>query len=311
MAKQRPTAPCRLCERERELHESHILPSFVMRWLKATSVGPIRSTDSPNRVIQDVTKAYFLCGECEKRFESYETPFSAQVFIPLHGELEQIPARIEYGPWALKFAVSVSWRLLKYYSENPKFSELPEVARERLFVALRTWRAFLLDHRSDPGEFELHLLPFGPIERPLPGMSAFFNRYIERSIDDTMVDNGQETLVFAKLARVILFGVVPRGSRPREWKRATRLAVKRGAIATKGWVYLPGGIAELLSAQADRAAGVMAALSPRQKQLAEDRLNANIRHNPDAPVLRAYVRDYELFGSAALSRGSADEDGDV
>jgi hypothetical protein len=255
-----------------------------------------------------VTKKYFLCGECEKRFEGYETPFASQVFTPLHGEVGQVPAQIEYGPWALKFAVSVTWRLLKHYSEKPGFSQVPVVPRERLLAALRTWRCFLLEYRSEPAEFEIHLLPFGPIETPVPGMSPFFNRYVERSIDDTLVDNGQEALVYAKLGRVILFGVIPRGSRPREWKRATRLAVKRGAIGTKGSVYLPGGIAEFLSAQSDRAAALMSGMSPRQEQLAKNRLDRNIRDNPDAPVLRAYLRDYELFWPrCAVGRGRRGE----
>jgi hypothetical protein len=282
-----------------------------MRWLKATSVGPIRSTELPNRVIQDVTKKYFLCGECERRFAGYETPFANYVFAPLHAEIGEIPARIEYGPWALKFAVSVTWRLLKHYSEVPGFSQVPRIPRERLLAALRTWRGFLLDHRPEPAEFEIHLLPFGPIETPVPGLSPFFNRYVERSIDDTLVDNGQEALLYAKLGRVILFGLIPRRSRPREWKRATRLAVKRGVLGTKGWVFLPGGVMEFLSAQSDRAAALMNGMSPRQKQLANERFERNIRDNPDAPVLRAYVRDYELFGPAALSVGVDTEKEDV
>lgn len=301
--KGRPTGLCRLCEQHRELHESHILPRFAMKWLKTTAVGPIRSNEQPNRVVQDALKAYFLCTDCEQRFQKWETPFASRVFAPLHGDVAQIPPRVGYESWALSFALSVSWRVLRYHSEDARFGELPAAARTRVATALEVWRKFLLGEAPHPGEFEQHLVPFGPVERPIPGMSPFFNRYIERSLDEDIADNGSETLVYVKLGRVLLFGVIPRGSRPREWKRATRLAVNRGTIATKGWIQLPNGIAELLSSKAQAAARVMSTLSDHQKATAAERFNANVRSHPDARLFEAYVRDYELFGNAALKPG--------
>jgi hypothetical protein len=301
--KQRQTGLCRLCEQHRELHESHILPRFAMKWLKATAVAPIRSNEQPNRVVQDALKAYFLCTDCEQRFQKWETPFASKVFAPLHGEIEHIPARIEYNSWALSFALSVSWRVLRYHFEDPRFGELPAAARTRVGTALEVWQRFLRGEAPHPAEFEQHLVPFGPVEQPIPGMSPFFDRYIERSLDEDIADNGSETLVYVKLGRLLLFGVIPRGPRPKEWKRATRLAVNRGAIATKGWIQLPNGIAELLSSKAQAAARVMSSLSEHQKTLAAERFNANIQSRPDARLFEAYVRDYELFGNAALKIG--------
>jgi hypothetical protein len=271
-----------------------------MKWLKETSVGPIRSGDSPNLVVQDGLKAYFLCGDFEQRLQKWETPFASNVFKPLHDEPEHVPSRIQYGPWALYFAVSVSWRVMKYHSENPRFVELSAIARDRVAVALQVWREFLLGTRQHPEEFEQHVVPFGLIEKPILGMSPFFNRYIERSIDNDIADNGDETIVYSKLGRILLFGVIPRTSRVREWRRATRISVRRGTIATKGWIQLPNGIAELLNSKAHAGAVLMSSLSDRQRQLADDRLRMNMQTNPDARLFKAYVRDYELFGDAAL-----------
>jgi hypothetical protein len=296
----------------RELHESHILPAFTMKWLKSTAVAPIRSNDQPNRVIQDTLKAYFLCGECEERFQKCETPFANRIFAPLHESVGHIPPRIEYDSWALRFAVSVSWRVMRYHSEDIRFVELPAAARSRIATALGVWQKFLLGETSPPAEFEQHLVPLGPIERPILGMSPFFNRYIERSIDEDIADNGDETIVYAKLGRILIFGVIPRGQRVREWRRATRLAVNRGAIATKGWIQVPNGIAEFLSSKAQAAARVMNSLSDHQKQLASDRFNTNVRSHPHARLFEAYVRDYELFGKAALNFGEdPKKDGDA
>jgi hypothetical protein len=48
----------------------------------------------------------------------------------------------------------------------------------------------------------------------------------------------------------------------------------------------------------------MSNLSDRQQQLATDRFNKNLKTNPGAPLFEALVRDYELFGDAALKPSS-------
>src|SRR5438874_2059789 len=110
---------CRLCERSRPLELSHIIPKFVIRWQRNTAVVPIRESNKPNVRSQDGTKLPFLCSECEHRFEKWETLFAARLFEPAHRDLASMPASVEYGSWCLKLAVSVSWRVLKYWSEDP------------------------------------------------------------------------------------------------------------------------------------------------------------------------------------------------
>ena len=98
---------CKLCEADGELRESHILPSFVYRWLKSSSgTGFIRFGENPNLRSQDGFKTYLLCGECEGLFNSWETEFANKIFHPLNGGSG---ATLQYGPWMLKFAASVSY----------------------------------------------------------------------------------------------------------------------------------------------------------------------------------------------------------
>jgi hypothetical protein len=65
---------CRLCLKQSELENSHIIPSFLYRWLKETSgTGFLRFGRNPNRRVQDGLKEYWLCPTCEDLLGKWET----------------------------------------------------------------------------------------------------------------------------------------------------------------------------------------------------------------------------------------------
>ena len=47
---------CALCGNEAELELSHTVPKMAVRTLKKTAIGNIRSTENPNKTIQDSEK---------------------------------------------------------------------------------------------------------------------------------------------------------------------------------------------------------------------------------------------------------------
>lgn len=47
---------CALCGEDKELQLSHIIPKFIGKYLKNTSIGNIRSHENPNRIAQDIEK---------------------------------------------------------------------------------------------------------------------------------------------------------------------------------------------------------------------------------------------------------------
>ena len=49
---------CALCGEEKEIQLSIIIPKFIGRHLKKTSVGKIRRTEDPNKTVQDLEKHY-------------------------------------------------------------------------------------------------------------------------------------------------------------------------------------------------------------------------------------------------------------
>jgi hypothetical protein len=51
-----PVKICALCRENRELELSHIVPKFVMRYLKNTAFGAIRNMGDFNKVVQDSEK---------------------------------------------------------------------------------------------------------------------------------------------------------------------------------------------------------------------------------------------------------------
>lgn len=73
---------CALCGKETQLELSHTVPKMAVRTLKKTAIGNIRSTENPNKTIQDSEKLYILCGDCEDLFSEKETWFANKVFHP-------------------------------------------------------------------------------------------------------------------------------------------------------------------------------------------------------------------------------------
>src|SRR3989338_10236365 len=101
---------CKLCGINDELQNSHIIPSFIYRWLKETSgTGFLRFGQTPNKRVQDGLKDYLLCSSCEGLFQKWETEFANKIFYPIVKNRE---IRFYYESWLLKFAVSLSWRVL-------------------------------------------------------------------------------------------------------------------------------------------------------------------------------------------------------
>jgi hypothetical protein len=211
-----------------------------------------------------------------------------------------MPVTVKYGRWCLKFAVSVSWRVLKYWSEDPRYASL--LLEKRLLAerALQQWRKFLLDETPNPAEFEQHILPVGMVKKPVPGMSPWFNRYAARAVDHTFAFSSEIMFVFSKLGHLSIFGMIPPEPRVPGWT-GTKLHVRSGHVALGGdaWIEIPGAIVEFMSSRADHAAAVMGSLSaPQQEKALKALRNANV----DGELFEAFLRDFQLFGDAALGQ---------
>jgi hypothetical protein len=290
---------CRLCNQERELQESHIIPSFAYRWLKETSVtGHIRYGESVNKRVQDGFKNPLLCRECEQRFSEWENIFAREVFIPIHTDSPTDP----YGKWLIKFAASVCWRVLTYFKECRDLDHFPENLLRSVENALTVWQEFLLDKRSHPVTFEIHIFPLrGYItERTDPKLPSNFNRYMARAIDIDVVCTKTEAFVYAKMMRVLLIGFIEMNHRER-WRNSI-IHVNKGDLDNKHYKIQPK-LTAFMYYKARRAQEINKTLSEKQWEIISNDYEKNKEKYIDSEMFRVMTHDYIMFGDDAFDDG--------
>lgn len=196
----RGTETCALCGRSGDLQASHIIPKFVVKWLKDTSATSSLARIDGNNVehAQDLPTYRMLCSDCEQRFSVLEKSFAEKIFYPFHNSGD---SRLEYGSWLERLAISLGWRVLRmeyeaFKSNHPKFGPQIELAEA-------TWREFLLGNRHAVHPYESHLLILGSIDTSTGGIHEKANWYMRRSTDGTMVTSDTRIYTYAKLADMV------------------------------------------------------------------------------------------------------------
>jgi hypothetical protein len=227
-------------------------------------------------------------------FQKWETPFAEQIFTALHRPDDQLPEKLPYQEWALRFAVSVSWRALALFTEHERFPQIPIADQQLLRKALATWSQFLRDERPNPAEFEHHLLSFTGVRRTSHGVSSFLNRYILRSVDLDLAEADGAYIVFTKLGRIFLFGLIPRRPTTPGWSNVTKLRLRKGEIALRGAISVPQAVLEFINDRAEKGQTEIASMSSNQKQTVKNGVLKLARSNPEAEVFRAWLLDHEL-----------------
>jgi hypothetical protein len=295
---------CQLCQEDREICQSHIIPKFVFDFVKRTSAtGYMRMGTEPNRRVQDGRKRPLLCHGCEQLFSRWEGSFAKNVFHPYNANTSAV---IDYGPWLCKFLVSVSWRVLLFYKLEGSLDELPTFHRGSIEEALETWREFLLDMRPHPGVFEQHLLPLDALRSTnVPGMPTNMNRYILRAVDMDIVLRERTIAVYWKLPRFVVLGLVV-NTEPRSSWGGTRAAVKRGRISPRSYGF-PRTIFKHVMDQAQKADGISKGLSSRQQEMISRAMLNDIDRVGGSESTKALIMDIEFFGLAALDASFIDD----
>jgi len=197
---------CRLCGETRELQNSHIIPRFVIRWMKKTGATPfLRKAVDPDTRIQDHHEK-LLCEDCEQIFSDWEGKFAARVFYPY---VRSQKDEFEYDEWLYKFALSVSWRLLvselAVWHENEHFKN--EVVEERL----ETWEEILLGEKSvseDPSQHHIFFAGELDLVSSDPEAPEGFELYMQRNLDGTSVYGEDHIHTYFKFPRILFFSTI-------------------------------------------------------------------------------------------------------
>lgn len=286
---------CAFCGLRARLHESHVLPAFVYRWLKRGSgTGHIRNTDNPNRRVQDGLKLPWLCSDCERKFSRYETAFATKLFHDWGGGRKQI----HYSDWLLKFCVSVSWRVLRFARGKNAGHRYTAQQEALMDQAEKRWRAFLNDEAPHPGVFEQHLLPLGIIESAtVHDLPKNFNRFLARAVTFDIVGSDRTLMTFAKLGPFIIFGLV-QGNR-KEWS-GSKVHVRDGFLGPRKYT-VPAGVLDLLVEKAGLIVSAMDRMSEQQRSKIDQHILDNVEAFIASDQFKAIEADARMFGVSAVT----------
>jgi len=150
---------CNLCKKDKQLKRSHIIPKFIYRWIKKSSVtGGIRGNNNPNLRKQDGDVEKFLCAECEQKFSVIEKYFKEHFFDEAkNNSIKKSVVTIEL----FDFCVSLIWRCLKFRVVNDyKLDELTTSEKNIINEFLNKCETYLRDNNLnvlDP--FNFHIIP--------------------------------------------------------------------------------------------------------------------------------------------------------
>jgi hypothetical protein len=200
---------CALCGTLPVDEDSHIVPSFIIRWIKKTSAtGYLRGTKEPNQRLQDGLKYPLLCKVCEDRFAEYESSFAREIFHPY---AQSQKTGMLYGSYCLKFFVSLVWRALHHLWLHKSSEETPMQPEfsGRLEEPYSRWREFLLDESEHPQGFTVNVIPVDDVFRStVPNTPKRPSQYNTGAVDMDLVCDSKSGFVYVKIPYFWVFGKI-------------------------------------------------------------------------------------------------------
>ena len=287
---------CPLCGASGPLCESHIIPHFVIQWLRESSAtGHIRFGEAPNLRVQDGLKQPLLCAACEVLLSGWERITAERLFKPYHLNTETV---LPYGQWLAKFCASVCWRVLFIY-RGIGLDHFSEEQLQLVDRALDFWRDLMFDRRGHPGEFEFHVLPLSGLKSAKgfdlpPNMNRYFSREVEADVGTTRAS----AFVQVKICRLMVLGFVQMPN-SREWK-ATRVKMRRGSIGGPQTYCLPKNFVDYLIERARHVASLQSNISDTQKKKIVEAMRSDPDRAANSDTFEAISQDVKMFGPAAF-----------
>lgn len=199
----RVTGTCKLCNNESILQKSHIVPSFIGKWLKNTSITPyFRHSDSIEKRSQNLIKDYWLCRKCEDLFQDWERGFASNAFHPFSGQRVDT---ISYQDWMSKFCASISWRTLSYLrNKDLEGSETEEYLQE-IRSTEETLASYLLGNAEGIGSHKQYLIPLGLVSQDKgQQLPRNINQYFSRGIGLNIFQDSNEHFIYTKIPHFII-----------------------------------------------------------------------------------------------------------
>lgn len=295
---------CGLCEEKKELKQSHLLPSFIFKWKKKQGTGFFRTSQNPNKRVQDGLKPYLLCTDCEQRFGVWEKEFSEKLFKPFHNNSG---SQVKYSEWLLKFAVSVSWRNLIYHKLKNGFTHLSEVQRELSEEALLAWQAFLMNQKEHIGTFENHLFPVDIIQsyHGRSSISPYLNRYFVGSVEFDLLRTEKTCLLYSKLNKLVVIGIIQQPSK--DYLEGTLIEFPSGEFKPRP-IGIPDQFFRYFNERANQVAKHLSSLSDKQWDAIGKSYEKDIDRLGNSDIFIATGADLSISGQNAFDIFESEKD---
>jgi len=206
---------CALCKETKSLRDSHLIPSFVFKWIKNTSAtGYLRNSANANLRRQDGRKVKLLCNDCEIILSLSEKRFSEIIFYPyVNDELsddfvcQNKISSFKYEDWLLKFVISIHWRHL--VTNNLEKNKLSDKQWKILNDIKENWRLFLLGKTNYTGKADSHMLfhqSLAAADGNFPtNLNKNANFYLLRAADSTIVSSKSKLAIYNKIGPISFF----------------------------------------------------------------------------------------------------------
>lgn len=258
--------------------------------------------DDPNRRIQDGMKLRLLCGNCERLLSAWEREFNNNVFAPFHATPPTEFRTFPYGPWAIKFAASVVWRVIQYMKlPQHGLDHLDERQLGLLKRAEHTWASFMRNEIKSPSPFELHIYQFPPpsdVSKGLGDSGGSFCRYLARTVDLDLPTDGHRTLyVYAKLPSFVVLGFVEMN---RSHWRGGKLMIQSGRIGCREAVFPEAAIEHMHYRARYTKESFQAGLSEKQRAKLNHLMRDKAVEYVASPAFNALLSDIALYGGKAV-----------
>lgn len=288
---------CKLCKNEKELKNSHIIPKFIGKWVKKTSItGRLREKNEIHKPKQDTTKEYWLCGDCEQLFSNWEREFANKIFYPF---VDNDLSNAKYSNWLSLFCTSLSWRALTYIRSKNQNDPSSKEYNIAINDAEKHLSKYLLGQVSNLFEYEQHIIPLETITTASVGnMSANINRYLLRTMAMDIVGNETtEIFIYTKLPSFIILGIVR--TKYSSKMRPSRVSLKSGRISPKDY-WLPGDFNGYMNEKAEEISILHNSIPINQRDGFDEYIQNNPKKAINSKLTEAFLKDYNLFGDSVF-----------
>lgn len=271
---------CRLCEEEKELELSHIIPKFIFRHLKNTSpTGNMRSTENPNKSKQDGLKLPFLCGDCEDLFSCWETKFANEIFFKHQDGTQEA---FSYEAWLSKYLASISFRGLAHAYYNGELSHFDENMLHHVPAAIDRLRKYILGQSPTPGEQRQLLIL---LDKPSNSSDSDFSMYLVRGVEHDVLATDTCSFIYVKYLKFLQLCPIKLPSN-RGWKTG-RISPDKGTLSVKDH-ELPDYVLERMKSGARTLTESRDKVSEKQKSIIATRVSeVPPEELVDSPIAKA------------------------